>query len=161
MTTTSANLRDFEAKADSSQREAERLEIALRESAKEEAAYQAERKARAMIRDRLVQLVEDVAVSHGLFVKWRDELDLAWSKSAAAYDRSLHLTMEGVAGQWFDIHRKLVHILDWYEGEPDRDLCKHSDQIRQNYRTMLSVELMDAGDMPDHMKDLTYKALRG
>lgn len=158
MTTSCADRKQIDASALVSHAQTTRLENALRSSAKLDAADRREVAVRAGIRQDLFDLTSQVVDSFQLFCEWRVGCERSWSFHPETYSHAEHLDLKGFEGTWFDIHRRVVKMLDWFEQLGEK--CPHSDTIRQRYAIMLSVELMDTGEMPPAIVDATRAAIQ-
>lgn len=87
----------------------------------------------------------------------RERLETAWAAAPSAYDQEQHATLQDTYDEWFRGFRTLVEALTALE----RDGCAlaRADEARDAYRTMVSIEWMDHGPMPEHVRQATEDAI--
>ena len=90
------------------------------------------------------------------FRMWEAKHRATWLKNPASYDADLDAGVDRVYGLWFSAAQRLAQLLDMAERE-DCSIPK-SAEFRRHYETMLSIEVMDHGPMPEHMLDITRAA---
>lgn len=93
----------------------------------------------------------------GEFGQWAHDVEVAWSKSPKQYDAGIHDTIKDLRSKWFSNMGRLVGLLDDAQ-ELGVRVDKVAD-VRKCYAVMLSVQTMDHGDMPCHLRSMAREAL--
>ena len=91
------------------------------------------------------------------FRAWADEIEKLWSADPARFDAKTQDEVDRIAESWFALLGRVVKLVDWAvtRGQaPTR-----ADSIRHIYATLLAVERMDYGEVPERMLQATKDAV--
>jgi len=91
------------------------------------------------------------------FRAWADELEKNWSADPSLFDARTQDEVDRLAESWFALLGRVVKLVDWAATRGQTPRC--ADSIRHVYATLLAVERMDYGAMPERMLQATKDAV--
>jgi hypothetical protein len=90
------------------------------------------------------------------FRAWADDLEKRWSTDPALFDAKTQGEVDRIAESWFALLGRVVKLVDWAATRGQTPT--RADSIRHVYATLLAVERMDYGEMPERMLQATKDA---
>jgi hypothetical protein len=124
-------------------------ESVVRASLQREQELCAQEEGLSELADKCLEYYED-------FRMWEAKKEAEWSKTPDQYDANLHIDIKKIASLWCSILRRMVNYLD--ELAPCDLSVRGEEKIKAHYRVLVSIEMMDHGAMPEHIRRLADQA---
>lgn len=109
--------------------------------------------------DRLVSTIKDCLECYDDFELFWADVDRAWTASPAVYSPDLHRNLRDLDRRFRQVFEVLAEAIARYDGCRVEQL-DGAQRVLEIREVMASVEMMDHGPMPEHMRELTEAAIR-